>query len=181
MWTEELLFASCRQHNVDLLHEVFSHLTSPDAIGEFINVSLDPLGNTALHVASSRGSLECLDVLLDQEGVEVDPRNRMDGDTPLHCAAKLSQEEGYEEEAKEIIEMLLEAGADPRYVSSRLVCGRGVNGDRIRNKGKLKAIDIVPSQQTELKGILKRAELKYLYATDVVQGVSLSLSDADCR
>jgi ankyrin repeat protein len=117
MWcAEELLFASCRQHNVDLLHEAFSHLTPPEAIGEFINVSLDPLGNTALHVASARGSLECLDVLLDQEGVEVDPRNRMDGDTPLHCAAKLSQEEGYEEEAKETIEMLLEAGADPRYI-----------------------------------------------------------------
>ena len=152
MWcAEELLFASCRQHNVDLLHEAFSYLTSPDAIGEFINVSLDPLGNTALHVASARGSLECLDVLLDQEGVEVDPRNRMDG-----------------------------AGADPRYIFPFLIY-RGTNGDRIRNKGKLKAIDIVPSQQTELKGILKRAELKYLYATDVVQGVSLSLNDADCR
>jgi ankyrin repeat protein len=80
-------------------------------------VSLDPLGNTALHVASTRGSLECLDVLLDQEGVEVDPRNRMEGNTPLHCAAKLSQEDGYEEEARGIIEMLLEAGADPRYMT----------------------------------------------------------------
>lgn len=57
----------------------------------------------------------------------------------------------------------------------------GGNGHRIRNKGKLKAIDIVPSQQTELKGILKRAELKYLYATDVVQGMCLFLRDADCR
>lgn len=80
-------------------------------------MSLDPLGNTALHVASTRGSLECLDVLLDQEGVEVDPRNRMEGNTPLHCAAKLSQEDGYEEEARGIIEMLLEAGADPRYMT----------------------------------------------------------------
>ena len=133
-------------------------------------MSLDPLGNTALHVASARGSLECLDVLLDQEGVEVDPRNRMDGDTPLHCAAKLSQEEGYEEEAKETIEMLLEAGADPRYIFPFLIY-RGAHGDRIRNKGKLKAIDIVPSQHTGLKGILKRAELKYLYATDVVRGI----------
>jgi hypothetical protein len=35
----------------------------------------------------------------------------------------------------------------------------------------LKAIDIVPSQHTGLKGILKRAELKYLYATDVVRGI----------
>jgi uncharacterized protein len=72
------------------------------------------LGNTALHIAAIRGSLECLDILLDQEGVEVDPRNRMEGDTPLHSAARLSTEEGAEEEAEEVITMLLEAGADPR-------------------------------------------------------------------
>lgn len=74
------------------------------------------MGNTALHVASLRGSLDCLDVLLDQEGVEVDPRNRMEGDTPLHSAARLSGEKGAEDEATAIIEMLLEAGADPRYI-----------------------------------------------------------------
>ena len=112
---EELLFASCRQHNVDLLREALAHLTSSEAIGEFINTSRDPLGNTALHVASLRGSLDCLDLLLDQEGVEVDPVNRMEGDTPLHSAARLSTEDGAQEEAKEVIEMLLEAGADPRY------------------------------------------------------------------
>ena len=50
---------------------------------------------------------------------------------------------------------------------------------RIRNKGSLKAIDIVPAQHTELKGILKRAELKYLYANDVVEGLSLRLMNAD--
>ena len=38
----------------------------------------------------------------------------------------------------------------------------------------LKAIDIVPAQHTELKGILKRAELKYLYANDVVKGSNFS-------
>jgi len=113
--TEELLFASCRQHNVDLLREALSHLKTPQAIGEFINASRDPLGNTALHVASFRGSLDCLDFLLDQDGVEVDPHNRMEGDTPLHSAARLSTEEGAEEEAKAVIEMLLEAGADPRF------------------------------------------------------------------
>jgi uncharacterized protein len=117
---EELLFASCRQHNIDLLREALSHLKSPEAVGEFINTSRDPLGNTALHVASTRGSLDCLDLLLDQEGVEVDPVNRMEGDTPLHSAARLSMEQGAEEEAKEVIEMLLEAGADPRYKSLKV-------------------------------------------------------------
>jgi len=110
------LFASCRQHNIDLLREALSAQKSPEAIGDFINQSRDPLGNTALHVASLRGSYECLDLLLDQEGVEVDPRNRMEGDTPLHSAARLSaQGIDAEEDAKAVVEMLLEAGADPRY------------------------------------------------------------------
>jgi len=117
IFTEELLFASCRQNNVELLHEALSHLTTPTAIGDFINKSLDPLGNTALHVASRRGCLDSLDVLLDQEGVEVDPRNRMEGDTPLHAAARISADENDETTATDIIEMLLDAGADPRYES----------------------------------------------------------------
>jgi len=100
---------------VDLLHEALSHSPTPEALGEFINNSRDPLGNTALHIASIRGSLDCLDLLLDQEGVEVDPRNRMEGDTPLHSAARLSSQDGAEDDARAIIEMLLEAGSDPRY------------------------------------------------------------------
>jgi uncharacterized protein len=117
---EELLFASCRQNNVDLLQEALSNLSTPSAVGDFINKSLDPLGNTALHVASRRGSLDLLDILLDQEGVEVDPRNRMEGDTPLHSAARLSADDNDETGATGIIEMLLDAGADPRYAESPL-------------------------------------------------------------
>lgn len=41
---------------------------------------------------------------------------------------------------------------------------------RIRNKGKLRAIDIVPQQHTELRHVLKRAELKYVLGYDVVEG-----------
>lgn len=111
------MFASCRQNNVDLLHEALSHLSTPSAIGEFINTSRDPLGNTALHVASRRGALDSLDVLLDQEGVEVDPHNRMEGDTPLHSAARLSSEDDDDSAATGVTEMLLDAGADPRYDS----------------------------------------------------------------
>jgi hypothetical protein len=51
--------------------------------------------------------------------VEVDPRNRMEGDTPLHSAARLSaQGVGAKEDAMAVVEMLLEAGADPRYPSA---------------------------------------------------------------
>jgi hypothetical protein len=39
---------------------------------------------------------------------------------------------------------------------------------RILNKAKLKAVDIVPPQLTELKNILKRAEFRFAYGADVV-------------
>jgi DNA-directed RNA polymerase subunit F len=92
----------------------------------------------------------------------------MEGDTPLHCAARLSVQPGFEDDAKEVVEMLLEAGADPRYVAmprAQTNCAY-----RVRNKGKLKAIDILPPQHTELRTILKRAELKYVLSYDVVEG-----------
>ena len=44
--------------------------------------------------------------------------------------------------------------------------------NRIRNRGKLKAIDIVPPQHTKLKTVLKRAELKYIMGYDVVEGTA---------
>jgi len=53
-------------------------------------------------------------MLLDQEGVELEPRSRREGDTPLHAAARLASEDGEEDIAAAITEMLLEAGADPR-------------------------------------------------------------------
>jgi uncharacterized protein len=100
---------------VDLLLESLSQCSSPAAITDFLNLSRDPLGNTALHVAARRGALETLDVILDQEGVEVEPRSRREGDTPLHSAARLGSNDGEEAVAVEVAEMLLEAGADPRY------------------------------------------------------------------
>lgn len=60
---------------------------------------------------------EVLDTLLDQEGLEVDPIDRLDGDTPLHKAVRfvngLSKEEW--ESGASIVELLIDAGADPRY------------------------------------------------------------------
>jgi len=59
---------------------------------------------------------EVLDMLLDQEGLEVDPIDRMESDTPLHKAVRfingLLQEEW--ESASSIADLLLDAGADPR-------------------------------------------------------------------
>lgn len=56
-------------------------------------------------------------MLLDQEGVEVDPVDRLEKDTPLHKAVRfvngLVKEEW--DAGASIVELLLDAGADPRY------------------------------------------------------------------
>ena len=61
-----------------------------------------------------------LDILLDQEGLEVDPEDRLERDSPLHKAVRfvngLPKEEW--EAGASIVELLLDAGADPRYLSS---------------------------------------------------------------
>jgi ankyrin repeat protein len=70
-----------------------------------------------LHVAASYGCYEVLDTLLDQEGLEVDPVDRLERDTPLHKAVRFVNGLGSEEweAGASIVELLLDAGADPRY------------------------------------------------------------------
>jgi hypothetical protein len=57
-------------------------------------------------------------MLLDQEGFECDPINKREGDTPLHSAVRWANEVSKEqmEFASSLIEMMLEAGSDPRFV-----------------------------------------------------------------
>src|SRR5437773_2198029 len=59
---------------------------------------------------------EVMDMLLDQEGLEVDPLDRMEKDTPLHKAVRFVNELPKEqwENGKLFVELLLDAGADPR-------------------------------------------------------------------
>lgn len=61
---------------------------------------------------------DILDQLLDQEGLEVDPIDRLEGDTPLHKAVRfingLPKQEW--EAGSSIVDLLIDAGADPRSV-----------------------------------------------------------------
>lgn len=83
----EVLLGAARINNLDLLKEC---LSANDGSSALLN-STDSMGNSALHNAAKNGCLECLDYLLDQEGVDLDLRNRMDGDTPLHLAVRYSK------------------------------------------------------------------------------------------
>lgn len=64
---------------------------------------------------------EIIDLLLDQEGFECDPVNTREGDTPLHSAVRwvnsLPDDPEQQESAIDLIEMMLEAGSDPRFVA----------------------------------------------------------------
>ncbi|KAK9453255.1 ankyrin repeat-containing domain protein [Dipodascopsis uninucleata] len=141
----ELLLEASRRNNVDLLQEVLgindNNREASPSTAELINSAVDPLGNTALHLAALNGSYECLDILLDIEGVEVEPVNRLEGNTPLHNAVIYSEEEP--EHGFAVVEMLIDAGSDPR----------------IRNKMKEKPIDLVHPTNPDLRRLLQGAEL----------------------
>ena len=60
---------------------------------------------------------EVLDLLLDQEGLEIDELDRMEKDTPLHKAVRFANELDVKEwdAGRQIVDILLDAGCDPRY------------------------------------------------------------------
>ncbi|KAK4507576.1 hypothetical protein PRZ48_001311 [Zasmidium cellare] len=153
---KELLIEASRRNNTDLLTEVFSTppiSSKPDLIAKFLNTTTDALGASALHIAAQYGSYEVLDTILDQEGVEIDGQERREGDTCLHKAVRFANEEGDKERGRAVVDILVDAGCDPR----------------IRNKAKLKAIDLVDPRNTELRKDLQKAELTLQMSSDVVQ------------
>ena len=85
-------------------------------------VSSDAIARSCRSVKSP--SPEVLELLLDDERTDVDSANKLDGDTPLHLAVKLSDEQA----RSWTVKALLEAGADPS----------------IRNKYRDKAVDLLP-------------------------------------
>lgn len=145
---KELLLEAARRDNTALLVEVLQTNHSP----EFLNKSTDALGNTALHIAAQHGSYAVIDELLDLEGLEVDPVNKLEHDTPLHKAAQLAKDQ--RELGLDVVELLLEAGADPR----------------IFNKQNQKPINIVDPDYRELRSVLEKAEYMITAGNDVLVG-----------
>ncbi|KAK4047569.1 hypothetical protein OIV83_005356 [Microbotryomycetes sp. JL201] len=79
---------------------------------KFKLIDLRPLANLTLVTRTYRAatpSPSVLELLLDYEHTDVDLQNRLDGATPLHLAVKLDNEDA----RQGVIEMLLDAGADP--------------------------------------------------------------------
>ncbi|KAF1816520.1 ankyrin repeat domain-containing protein [Eremomyces bilateralis CBS 781.70] len=151
----ELILESCRRNNPDLLDEVLAQQRSPPQIAALLNRTVDGVGNGALHIAATYGSYEVLDMLLDQEGLEIDNFDRMEKDTPLHKAVRHVNELGKErwDEGLRIVDILLDAGCDPR----------------IRNKAKLKPVELADPRNVALRDMLRKAEFAMMAGDDVVQ------------
>ena len=77
---------------------------------------------------------EVLDRLLDQEGLEVDPIDRLEGDTPLHKAVRFTNDQAQENWAhgSSLVELLLDAGADPRSARSSALMDEGFTDEAQR-------------------------------------------------
>ena len=118
--------------------------------------------------ADTRPTDEILDILLDQEGLEIELTDRMEADTPLHKAVRyvnsLSQSDW--PAGTPVVDILLVAGCDPR----------------IRNKAKLKPVELVDPRNTEVRELLRKGELAMMMGGDVVEddeGPTGSASDSD--
>lgn len=122
------------------------------------------------HPANALPLDEVLDVLLDQEGLEIDELDRLELDTPLHKAVRYVNSLDKSEWAHTghpIVEILLDAGCDPR----------------IRNKAKLKPVELADPRNTELRSMLQKGEYAMTAGGDVVadddDGPTGSASDSD--
>lgn len=97
-------------------------------------------------------------MLLDQEGFECDPINRIEGDTPLHTAIRWinSEPPAQREFGTALVEMMLEAGSSTR----------------VRNKGGLTPLQLVDPSNDALREVIRKHEYATLNAGDFVSGDS---------
>ncbi|EPE08131.1 ankyrin repeat protein [Ophiostoma piceae UAMH 11346] len=150
---QEQLVEACRRNNTDLLTEVLAG-RSEEAAAKLLNETVTVLGNHLYHEAASQGNYEIIDLLLDQPGFECDPISRRERDTPLHTAIRWSNSEPPAQQpfAQALIEMMLEAGSNPR----------------IKNKAGLTATQLVDPRYPELRQIIEKHEYALLNAGDFV-------------
>ncbi|KAK0668506.1 hypothetical protein QBC41DRAFT_121173 [Cercophora samala] len=151
--TSELLIASCRSNNPTLLLSLLP-TDDEDASAALLNNTTTIMGNHLYHEAASRGHYEIIDTLLDQPGFECDPVNRLEGDTPLHTAIRWINSEPPEQRefGNALVEMMLEAGSNPR----------------IKNKGGLTALQLVDPRNEGLKELIRKHEYASLNQGDFV-------------
>lgn len=87
--TDERLLHAAKQDDDNLMDEVFEEADKLVEDGSTFDINYkDGLGNTALHYAVKNTSITILDSLLSYDNADVDPQNRLEGDTPLHLVMR---------------------------------------------------------------------------------------------
>ncbi|KAG5643300.1 hypothetical protein DXG03_001227 [Asterophora parasitica] len=113
----------------------------------------------------SNGSTDVLEHILSHEECDVDPQNRLDKSTPLHLAVKIE----HVALRRHVVDSLLEAGADTR----------------IKDKHNQTAVDLLPPEETEIRGLIRKAQAQESVARDDIasegeeDGSAGSGSDSD--
>lgn len=156
----ELLIEACRRNNVDLLHEVLESRSDPE-IARLLNSTTTVMGNHLYHEAALRGNYEVIDALLDMPDFECDPVNRVEGDTPLHSAVRWinSEPEAQRDFGDALVEMMLEAGSNPRA----------------KNKGGLTPLQLVDPRNEGLREVIRKHEYASLNQGDFVPASEVSV------
>lgn len=145
---QEQLLECARRNNTELFLDIRAHVNDTAQLAKLINSTKEVItDNTPLHIATLMGNWEFIDVVLDVEGVEIDPLNR-EGDTPLHLAVKYAASEP--EYGYFIIDNLLDAGLDATIV----------------DKHGLKPVNYVVKDE-KLRNLLESAE----YAAHIEPGI----------
>ncbi|MCJ1307084.1 hypothetical protein MMC25_000730 [Agyrium rufum] len=194
----EQLLEACRRNNTSLLHDVLSTCSSPKETAHLLNTATDGVGQYCLHIAATYGSYDVLDILLDQEDLEVDPIDRLEKDTPLHKAVRFvnSHTELEWQGVIPLVELLIDAGADPSIWGEKKRAGASASTphhhpkekkkirktesranaaslspattNRMRNKAKLKPIELADPRNADLRMVLQKAEFAQMAGNDVV-------------
>ncbi|KAL5494891.1 hypothetical protein ACEPAI_353 [Sanghuangporus weigelae] len=139
----ERLLAAAREDNEEILLEVFEEgnfdINLKDGRCYVDAYNLNTITRyVALHYAVSHGSTTVLEHLLEYDGCDVDPINRLEGATPLHLALKLEDPEL----RLHIANSLLEAGADTT----------------IKDKEGDTALDLLRPGDDELRKLIRKSQ-----------------------
>ena len=96
----------------------------------------------------------------------------MEGDTPLHSAVRYMNKLTKAEwpRAMQIVEILIEAGTDVKWVLVGILPAREawLTWDRYRNKAKLRPVDLVDPRNKELRSTLQKAEYAQTAGNDII-------------
>ncbi|CEP14017.1 hypothetical protein [Parasitella parasitica] len=108
----EQMLSFCRNDQEEDLIKLFEEkgVLNEDGEGKCDLSYTNGVGNTAAHIAAESGSIGCLETLAN-EGINLDIRNKLRGETALHLAVKHAVDDP--EMAYTMVEFLLECHADP--------------------------------------------------------------------